>query len=355
MTTRLLGSVVPVPNAGRPLKVVVDGERGEGVTNELGRFAFPVKGRDGDTVRSKIYADGTLLYRRLRNVTGTSYDIITPVIDVFAADACLIGTSLRDRCADRGGRLDMASLNRPAAVLVAGAIVLGWSVTAAILGAAAKSVSGLVRSLTHRSPVTATEVRIDAGHFDTTTDSGSFAIAWSPPLRAGFPVTFSVKGWVVVIRAYFSQGAPTYRILKAEQISIAAVRQGDVAAMSNVVGCIIEQHASQFKGGAARAKASMSATPRRGFRFEHGGTIAADQTRAMRVFRSVRFTLQSPALRASQPVDDGRAPAGDDEVFAEQAAQFGLTPVQLAIAIEAWSAAVEDPYGRGLAALNRQR
>ena len=92
----------------------------------------------------------------------------------------------------------MASLNRPAAVLVAGAIVLGWSVTAAILGAAAKSVSGLVRSLTDRSPVTATEVRIDAGHFDTTTDSGSFAIAWSPPLRAGFPVTFSVKGWVVV-------------------------------------------------------------------------------------------------------------------------------------------------------------
>ena len=125
--------------------------------------------------------------------------------------------------------------------------------------------------------------------------------------------------------------------------------------MSNVVGCIIEQHASQFKGGAARAKASMSATPRRGFRFEHGGTIAADQTRAMRVLRSVRFTLQSPALRASQPVDDGQAPAGDDEVFAEQAAQFGLTPVQLAIAIEAWSAAVEDPYGRGLAALNRQR
>ena len=62
VTTRLLGSVVPVPNAGRPLKVVVDGERGEGVTNELGRFAFPVKGRDGDTVRLKIYADGTLLY-----------------------------------------------------------------------------------------------------------------------------------------------------------------------------------------------------------------------------------------------------------------------------------------------------
>ena len=61
-TTRLSGSIVPVPKAGRSVKIVVDGEKGDGITNELGQFAFPVKGRDGDTVRLKIYVDGTLLY-----------------------------------------------------------------------------------------------------------------------------------------------------------------------------------------------------------------------------------------------------------------------------------------------------
>src|SRR5436190_6704667 len=88
-----------------------------------------------------------------------------------SADACLqwaLGSG--PLCCSRGC-FDMASVSRPTAVIVFGTIVLG-SVTAPVVGAAAKSVSGVVRSLTDRSPVTATEVRIDAGHFDTTTDSG---------------------------------------------------------------------------------------------------------------------------------------------------------------------------------------
>src|SRR6476646_7460901 len=75
-------------------------------------------------------------------------------------------------------------------------IVLCTGVSAAI--ADTKSLSGLVKNATDGAPVTATEVRIDAGHFDTTTDSGGFAIPWSPPLKAGHVFTFQVKGWMVV-------------------------------------------------------------------------------------------------------------------------------------------------------------
>ena len=43
VTTRLLGLVVPVPNAGRPLKVVVDGEGAKGSRTSYGGLLFRSK------------------------------------------------------------------------------------------------------------------------------------------------------------------------------------------------------------------------------------------------------------------------------------------------------------------------
>src|SRR5262245_40521419 len=245
----------------------------------------------------------------------------------------------------------MTSVARSAVLVIA--IGLGWCAVGVIAGAAAKPLSGVVRNVMDRSPVTATEVRIDVDHFDTTTDSGSFAIPWSPPLAAGYPFTFNVKEWVVVDPCVLAPGRTYLPAPEAEAISITAVRRGDIAAIRRVIGCVIEQNAARFKPTASGAKPSNSPTSRtRGSLFEHRGDLTADPTLNTPVFRALRFTLPPLALRARGTVDGGQPPAGDGDVIAEQAAQLGLTRDQLATAIDAWSAEVEDPYYRGLAAFN---
>jgi len=58
--THLTGSIIPPPKDWAKLRLMVDGQPGEGKVNELGRFDFQVNGKGGDTVRLKIY-DGTKL------------------------------------------------------------------------------------------------------------------------------------------------------------------------------------------------------------------------------------------------------------------------------------------------------
>jgi hypothetical protein len=58
--TSLTGSIIPPPGNWASLRLVVDGQRGEGKVDGLGRFALQVKGKEGDTIRLKIY-DGTKL------------------------------------------------------------------------------------------------------------------------------------------------------------------------------------------------------------------------------------------------------------------------------------------------------
>jgi hypothetical protein len=52
--TRLTGSIVPPPKARASLRLMVDGQSGEGKVDDLGRFDFQVSGKDGDTIRLKI-------------------------------------------------------------------------------------------------------------------------------------------------------------------------------------------------------------------------------------------------------------------------------------------------------------
>jgi hypothetical protein len=58
--TRLSGSIVPPPKDWAKLRIMVEGQSGEGKVDELGSFAFQVNGKDGETIRLKIY-DGTKL------------------------------------------------------------------------------------------------------------------------------------------------------------------------------------------------------------------------------------------------------------------------------------------------------
>jgi hypothetical protein len=60
--THLIGTIVPPPANWKILRVIVDGQPGEGQVDQLGRFALQVNGSGSDTVRLRIYAGNKLVY-----------------------------------------------------------------------------------------------------------------------------------------------------------------------------------------------------------------------------------------------------------------------------------------------------
>ncbi|MGA9058014.1 MAG: hypothetical protein WB763_16040 [Terriglobia bacterium] len=68
--TRLTGAIIPPPKDWARLRIMVDGQSGEGKVDELGRFNFQVSGTDGDTIRLKIYDDTKLVYDDFQTLPG---------------------------------------------------------------------------------------------------------------------------------------------------------------------------------------------------------------------------------------------------------------------------------------------
>ncbi|MGA3327697.1 MAG: hypothetical protein ABSF45_24830 [Terriglobia bacterium] len=68
--TRLTGSIVPPPKDWAKLRIMVDGQSGEGKVDELGRFDFQVNGKEGDTIRLKIYDDTKLVLDDFQTLPG---------------------------------------------------------------------------------------------------------------------------------------------------------------------------------------------------------------------------------------------------------------------------------------------
>ena len=68
--THLTGSIVPPPKDWAELRIMVDGQSEEGSVDELGRFDFQVNGKDGETIRLKIYDDTKLVYDDFQTLPG---------------------------------------------------------------------------------------------------------------------------------------------------------------------------------------------------------------------------------------------------------------------------------------------
>ncbi len=68
--THLTGSISPPPKDWAALRLMVDGQPAEGKVDELGRFDLQVNGRDGDTVRLKIYDGAKLVFDDYQTLPG---------------------------------------------------------------------------------------------------------------------------------------------------------------------------------------------------------------------------------------------------------------------------------------------
>ena len=72
-TTHLRGWIDPPPPNWSKIRIVVQtdtGQTSDGTVDERGRFDFPVKGRDRDGIRLRIYAGDKLVYDKLQTLPG---------------------------------------------------------------------------------------------------------------------------------------------------------------------------------------------------------------------------------------------------------------------------------------------
>ena len=58
----LIGSIIPPPEKGNAVKIIVEGQKGETSPDDLGRFKLAVDGKAGDRVRLQIYVNGKMAY-----------------------------------------------------------------------------------------------------------------------------------------------------------------------------------------------------------------------------------------------------------------------------------------------------
>lgn len=66
----LRGTIVLPPGPKKQIKLFVDGAKGEGQADDLGRFEFSVKGKEGEVIRLKVYADGQVVYDDYQTLPG---------------------------------------------------------------------------------------------------------------------------------------------------------------------------------------------------------------------------------------------------------------------------------------------
>ena len=67
---RFVGTIVPPPENWSSLRVTVDGSLNETKVDQLGRFELPVTGREGDSVRVRIYAGREIVYDDRQTLPG---------------------------------------------------------------------------------------------------------------------------------------------------------------------------------------------------------------------------------------------------------------------------------------------
>jgi len=110
-------------------------------------------------------------------------------------------------------------------LLTAGICILHFGLAPAALPQT-RSISGGVRTASDIA-VKHTEVSVDEGGTDVTTDSGKFSFPLSPRLRVGFPATFHVAGWVITDPCVHGRGRTYVPDPDAESVAITVLPRGD--------------------------------------------------------------------------------------------------------------------------------
>ena len=120
----------------------------------------------------------------------------------------------------------------------------------AVFGQQKASISGIVHKV-DGPPVSHVEVRIEGAGATLTRDSGEFTMPMTGNLKVGMPAVFHVEQWIILKPCELRNGRTYLRDPAAEPIEFFVLRPGDprlksAKASVSIIGCIIEEEASQF-------------------------------------------------------------------------------------------------------------
>jgi len=249
-------------------------------------------------------------------------------------------------------------------LLTAGICILHFGLAPAALPQT-RSISGGVRTASDIA-VKHTEVSVDEGGTDVTTDSGKFSFPLSPRLRVGFPATFHVAGWVITDPCVHGRGRTYVPDPDAESVAITVLPRGDQQLLAqNSIDCLMKEKFSRIEpksGSAGKPHASLRSSPPvfaergqpviTGWRTsQHQGSGYATTLVAASYPASLVLAL---SWRTAQKNSENN-PSVTDEFLTKQAKELGFTTAELTEAIGRWAKSVKDPYETGLAALYEGR
>jgi biopolymer transport protein ExbB/biopolymer transport protein TolQ len=215
--------------------------------------------------------------------------------------------------------------------------------------------------------VTGEDVQVDSVGTYQTTDSGEFVIPASTGLEVGAEVIFHVKHWVVVRPCELKNGR-TYLPPPKRGLELKVLKRGDprlksLASAESILGCLIEEAASQFPKRPALDKHPESSWRAPPAPFT-GAKITTRKTNLVRgaVFHEVRSKLEFAEVGRSASLLPATSNASFAQVesamaiergrfLASKAEELGFSADELKSAIDSWATSRSEPYEKGLAAL----
>jgi tetratricopeptide (TPR) repeat protein len=219
-------------------------------------------------------------------------------------------------------------------------------------------------------PVSHAEVRIEGAGTSETSDSGEFALLMTANLHVGMAAVFHVMNWIILKPCELKSGRTYLRDPSAEPIELIVLARGDARLKSakanvSIIGCLIEEQASDFAPKPKSEGAPRSALPtkhgpvfpiRTEKSYAEAGVKAGPHAPSYQLVEALYHYSASRALsepETEKPKD--AVDAANDEFLARKAKELGFTVEELKSAINDWAKSVEDPYEKGLAALHELR
>jgi tetratricopeptide (TPR) repeat protein len=265
--------------------------------------------------------------------------------------------------------------------LITGIVIVGCLLGLFVTGAATAQtrLKGRVAAPGNDPLVSREQVRIDGAGQYTTGDGGEFEFDVVQGLKVGQPARFHVyhvnpaikiEQWIVVRPCDLVNGRKdSLPDIGPEPISIVVLPKGDARLKSlnkdySILGCIIEEAASEFK------PVSRSAGPKHSSLFRGRNPEVSGRGKYPRLYESLEpshspgfprvvetayrvDTQQMSSVPSLGNIgDSGRL---DEVTLAGRAGELGFTGKELVEALDAWAQSAKGSYEMGLAALYEGR
>src|SRR5579872_4840633 len=208
------------------------------------------------------------------------------------------------------------------------------------------SISGIVHQV-EGMPVSHAAVSVEGAGATVTSDSGEFALPMTSNLKVGMAAVFHVTNWIIVKPCELRNGRTYLRDPAAEPIEFFVLRRGDPRLRSvntalSIIGCVIEEEASQFarKPKSTGGRSSLRKSDPIYFQpTSFGSKIKLHGNSPFLLDLSYKETPTNQFPLTSESEESEAS--GRDDFLALKAKELGFSVEELESAIATWSKSVQ--------------